>query len=172
MTEGYTTGYAPPNGAQSQGFPGAQGPFVPTPVAPEPDDFSGDNVWKFTYNFGKYAKGRDVKGEVPTPSQARIDKYERDLTMLQVELEHAARQEQQAVQQAEAAQQGAGLSIEEARETVERAFAFKQQVMDKMRDALADFCGGHPTRKQFDLLPENALIAFNNALRRKLNPNS
>lgn len=167
MTEGYTTSYQPPNGTA---FPNAQGPFMSQ--APPPDDFSGDDVWKFTYNFGKYAKGKDITGEVSTPTQARIDKYERDLTLLRVELDYAARQEQEAIQQAEAAKQGGGPSLEEARQTVERAFEFKRQVMDKMRDALADFCGGHPTRKQFDLLPENALIAFNNAVQRKLSPNS
>lgn len=166
MTEGYTTSTV------GNGMPYTpQGPFTPG-ASPEPDDFSGDSVWKFTYNFGKYSKGKEVRGEVPVPTQARIDAYERDLTMLRVELDHAARQEQAAIQQAEAAQQGQGQSIEEARATVERAFEFKRQVMDKMRDVLADFCAGHPTRKQFDLLPENALIAFNNAIQRKLSPNS
>ena len=165
MTEGYTT-HVPPNGAA---FPGAQGPFYPQAAPPEPEDFSGDSIWHFTYNFGKYAKGKEIKGEVPVPTQARIDAYERDITMLRVELDHAARAEQQAIAQAEAAQ---GQSLEEARANVERAFEFKRAVMDKMRDALAAFCGGHPTRKQFDLLPENALIAFNNAVQRKLSPNS
>jgi hypothetical protein len=169
MTEGYTQAAAPPNG-----FPGAQGPFYGQPApTPEPDDFSGDSVWTFTYNFGSYAKGKDIAGAVSIPSQARIDKYERDISMLRVELDHAARAEQQAIAQAEAAQHTTGgPTLEEARAAVERAFDLKAEVMNKMRDALADFCAGHPTRKQFDLLPENALIAFNNAVQRKLAPNS
>ncbi len=166
MTESYTNPAFTNGGG---GFPQAQGPFVSQ--AP-PEDFSGDDVWKFTYNFGKYAKGKDVKGEVPVPTQARIDKYERDFTKIQVELEVASRQEQRAIAQMEEAHQGQGPTLEEAMAAVERTLALKAKAVDGLRDCLADFCGGHPTRKQFDLLPENALIAFSNAIRRKLNPNS
>lgn len=154
---------------QNGGFPQAQGPFYPTP---EPDDFSGDDVWKFTYNFGKYAKGKDVRGEVPIPTQARIDAYERDYTRVQVEMGYAAQQEERALRQADEAKAGeGGISLEEAMQYLDNAFKAKTESVDKLRDVLAAFCGGHPTRKQFDLLPENALVAFNNAIRRKLDPN-
>lgn len=160
MTEGYIPQTSvPPNGIAGLGS------------AALPDDFSGDDVWRFTYNFGKYAPAsKPIKGEVPTPTQPRIDSYERDLSRITVELEHAAGEETRALARLEASQ-GEGRSVEEAMAGVERAFALKSEVLEKLKDAMANFCGGHPTRKQFDLLPENALFAFNNAIRKKLSPN-
>lgn len=68
--------------------PGPPISFNPKPEAPAV--FDAATFWKVGYDFT--AAGVEAKGEVPMPSQAKIDRYERTTFLLGNELERLERQ--------------------------------------------------------------------------------
>ena len=96
MTENGYTGPSPQVLAAMRGedpyaaIPQPTGPYNPQPKQDLPDVFDAGTFWKVGYDFT--AAGVDATGEVPMPSQAKIDRYERTTFLLQNELEKLERQ--------------------------------------------------------------------------------
>lgn len=185
-------------------IPQPQGPFAPqeSPQAqaqgvPEPPAFfdAGD-FWKVGYDFRK--AGVDAHGEVPMPSQAKIDRYERTRMLLDSEL---GKLEREVLRPFEAMQEdydkaefyyrqakGSGRHdeahahkaemerlLDEANlteEMADKALERKSQIISSYKDAVAALCSNKPTRKQLEGLPENIFMPFMSYLGRHLNPNS
>lgn len=132
------------------------------------EGFDAGDVWVFPYNLNPYVK---ASGHVPPPTQARIDRFQRSMAKLVIDYQKAAREEEQArekASEAEAAgtEEDADLTMEE----VEAALEARAEALGKIKDAVADLCAGHPTRKQLEGLPEYVFMRFAEVIGRKVNP--
>src|SRR5215218_8086992 len=83
---------------QPLGIPEPQGPFYPTPqtqpspqpqASPVSDSFDAGDLWKVHYNLKPYV---NAEGGVPPPSQVKIDKYQRTMSVLLIEADKADRE--------------------------------------------------------------------------------
>src|SRR5215218_1415221 len=181
---------------QPLGIPEPQGPFYPTQASsPQPvsDSFDAGDLWKVHYNLRPYV---NAEGDVPPPSQVKIDKYQRTMSVLLIEADKADREaskptltvsrelEAARVKLRQAREEGddAGLkkwhaevdrlaeALQLTEEQVDKALADKAEIISKFKDAVAELCSNKPTRKQLEALPENVLKAFMNYLGRHLDP--
>ena len=144
-------------------FPPATGPFrqgkppMPAPSPPEPEGFDAGDVWRFPYNLNPYV---NAQGEIPPPSQERLNRFNRAMGKLMVDYQNAAAEAEKADAQARkevAEKQERGEVIEPelvTMEIVEEAIAEKEKAISRVKDAVADLCNGKPTRKQLESLPE------------------
>jgi hypothetical protein len=137
---------------------------TPSP-SPAPDGFDASNVWVFPYTLEPYVK---ASGHIPPPSQERIDRFQVGVSKFWLEYERAAREAEKA--QANVSTLEEEKPLEEALAEVDRAVEEKNVAVGKMKDAVADLCNGHPTRKQLDKLPEYVFMSFISVIGRKLNP--
>lgn len=157
------------------GIPQPEGPYYPQPqqqqpqATPEPPAFfdAGD-LWKVGYRF----PAQGVEGSVPQPSQAKIDRYERERAKVLVRLEIV---ERRALEAQGRLNQVLDQNLEqyeaEAYQEVEKALEQKSKVISQFKDIVAELCSNKPTRKQLEKEPENVFFAFHNYLREHLNPN-
>lgn len=165
MDNGVTSSGAPPHVlAQMRGIPEPQGPFYPQ-APPAPQGFDAGTVWDGRYNLRPYV---DASGEIPPPTQERIDRFQRDVARLLIELEQADRDAAAAQEKANTEEDA--FSVEAAMKEVEEAIAEKDRVVGLMKDHVADLCKGNPTRKQLEKLPEYVFRAFNDYIGRLINP--
>jgi hypothetical protein len=132
-----------------------------TTLTSVPEGFDASDVWVFPYNLEPYVK---AQGHVPAPTQERVDRFQRAMAKLMIEYQRAADEAEKA--QAEAGEEAASPSMEE----VEKAIEERHEALGKVKDAVADLCQGHPTRKQLDKLPEYVFNRFTEVLGRKVNP--
>jgi hypothetical protein len=132
--------------------------------------FNVGNLWDGYYNFKAVGgKLKDVDGHIPIPTQPKIDRWQKAVGYLVVELEAATEAERKARQAL--AEADAEKSVEELKAEVDKAVAEGNEVADKFRDALADVCSGNPTRAQLGHLPTPLLFQFVTHVGELLNPN-
>ena len=160
--------------------------------------FSVGDLWgkKAHYDFtelgGTLSK---VKGKMPMPSQAKIDRFEKSCVLLEMELQKVNREWirpyetlGEEAEEAEFQLRQAKLESDEKKrkknvekwkaemerlenqatiteEQLDAAYAKRDGIYDHYRDAVAAFCSGHPTRKQLGDVPANFLMPFVNYIR-------
>src|SRR5215204_1940177 len=127
--------------------PQPEGPFLPQGGARQkeydPDVFDAGDFWKVGYNFRAAGiKGPEGKGDVPHPTQARIDTFERAEATLAVEFEVARQQAVEAQKKLEAFLQSDEASEDSAirdklMAEMEKAFAEKEKTLKLMREQVA-----------------------------------
>ncbi len=149
----------------------ANGAGFSAPAAP--GGFNAGSLWDGDYDFT--ACGVNAVGTIPMPNQAKIERFQRDMARLFIELEVAEREERKAravLDNAEGEPEDAtnGRSVDEMMEDVEKALTLKVEVFDKFRDALAKVCSNKPTRKQLEGVPEYILMPFIGHVGGLLNP--
>lgn len=175
-----------PNGTTAPVVPQPQGPFYPSGVAqPSPSGFTAGAVWEreAQYNLSHYVKGNGATGMIPHPTQERIDKFMEAGAMFEVEamrLQHEAAEAQRNANaerhkaMTEAAQKGQEyvepFDVEQAKKEAKAALKELHEMHDQMRDHLAEFCKGHPTRAALGKLPDPEFRRFNNWAGSLINP--
>jgi hypothetical protein len=146
---------------------GANGAALSTPSS---GGFVVGEKWDNYYNFKAVGgKLKDVDGYIPIPTQPKIDKWQKAVGYLVVELDVATEAERKA--RAELGNQESEKTIEELKAEVDKAVDMGNEVADKFRDALADVCSGSPTRAQLGHLPTPQLFQFVTFVGELLNPN-
>lgn len=190
---------------QPLGIPEPQGPFYPQPQqaspqppsgSQEPDGFTAGSFWGASYDFRPV--GINAHGDIPIPSQAKIDNYGRKTALLDYERQRIAReilkpferlQEQgedaerfwNAAREAGDAEAAGKWRAELDRiegevklteEMFDSAQERKDELLSGYKDAVSNLCSGKPTRKQLEKLSEPDLYGFMNYLGGKLAPNS
>ena len=155
-----------PNGAQYLGAPQSAPVQQVNPQPDVPDGFDAGDVWVFPYNLNPYVK---AQGHVPPPTQARIDRFQRSMAKLMIDYQKAVQEAEEAQAKAEA-QSEEGAVPELTMEEVDKALAERAEAVGRVKDAVADLCSGHPTRKQLEGLPEYVFMKFVFVLGRKVNP--
>ncbi len=169
MTEG-------PNGAFTrypEPVPLPAGPFAPDPApqyapAPMPESFEAGDTWKGHWNFKP--GGVDAEGYIPMPSQPKIDKFQRAMAKLFIDLEVAERAEREARAKAETKDTPDARTADEMMAEVNEALKLKAEVFDKFATALSDVCSKSPNKTQLKGLNEIDLKRFINHVGRLLNP--
>lgn len=132
--------------------------------------FNVGSRWDGYYNFNAIGgKLKGVEGNIPIPSQAKIDRWQKAVGYLGAELEDAAAR--QAKARAELGKPDSELTLEERKAEVDEAAQMWHDVVEKFRDALADVCSGSPTRPQLGNLPQNWVLEFVSHVSELLNPN-
>jgi hypothetical protein len=112
------------------------------------------------------AAGVDAVGDIPMPSQPKIDNFQRTMAKLFIDLDVAEQQERNARAEGETDTR----SAEERMAEVEAALKLKREVYNKFRDAAANVCSGSPSRKELGQLNEPTFLRFLNWLGGLLNP--
>jgi hypothetical protein len=140
--------------------------FAPTPV-PISGGFDAGEGWDSHYSFK--AAGVDAEGDIPMPSQTKIDNFQRSMAKLFIDLDVAERQEREA--RAATEDERDTRPAEERMAEVEEALKLKREVYSKFRDAAANVCSGSPSRKELGQLNEPTFLRFLNWLGGLLNPN-
>lgn len=174
-------------GAASQGvpvFPQPEGPYFPSGGSQQ-RGFRAGSLWdqEAAYDLSRYVKGNGATGSIPHPTQERIDKFMEIGAMFEVEaqrLKHEAAEKQRQLnaerrkKMMEAAEKGEEyvepFDVEEAKKEVKEALAELHRMHDEMRDHLAEFCKGHPTRAALGKLPDPEFRRFNNWVGNLINP--
>jgi hypothetical protein len=177
--------------AAPQGIPQPEGPFYPTQ---EPDGFTAGSFWDASYNFKPV--GIDAQGEIPIPSQAKIDNYNRKTMLLDFQRQRVAREVgrpfEQLLEQAQDAQRTLDKALQAGDDNAIAAWRSelrrlegeinlteemltetqkqKDELLSSYKDAVANLCSNKPTRKQLEKLSEPDLYGFMNYLGRKLAP--
>lgn len=126
--------------------------------------FDAGTIWDGRYNLRPYA---DVIGEIPPPTQERMDRFQRNVAMLMLELEKAERDAAEAQDRASGSD---GFDYDKAVTEVDEAMAEKARIIGVMKDHVSELCNGKPTRKQLDKLPEYVFRAFNDYIGGLVNP--
>jgi len=150
-------------------------------------------LWKVHYNLKPYV---NAEGDVPPPTQVKIDKYQRTISVLLIDADKADREANKPTLAIGRELEAARMSLQQARqggdndaaaewqtevdrleearelteEQIDKALAAKAEIISKFKDAVAELCSNKPTRKQLEALPENVLKAFMNYLGRHLDP--
>ncbi len=145
------------------GIPQVQGPFASSPT---PSGFDAGEGWDSHWSFR--AAGVDAEGDIPMPSQAKIDNFQRTVAKLIIKLDEAEKKEREARAEGE----GDKRTVEERMAEVEEAIKLKREVYNRFRDAAANVCSGSPSRKELGQLNEPTFIRFLNWLGGLLNPNA
>jgi len=140
--------------------PQPDGPFYPTPISS--GGFDANDAWDSAYNL-RLKDGGGV-GEIPVPSQTKIDNFQRTIAKLFIDLDEAARKENEA-------RSDDTRTAEERMTEVDEALKLKHEVMGKFCDALANVCSNQPTRKELGKLNEPQLFRFIEFVGGLLNPN-
>lgn len=173
-----------PNGTSGAAptFPQPDGPFYPEP---QQHGFTAGSVWEreAAYDLTAYVKGNGAVGTIPHPTQERIDKFMEAGAMFEVEamrLQHEAQEKQRQAnaERTKAMQEAAAkgeeyiepFDVEAAKKEAKEALAKLHQMHDEMRDDLAEFCKGHPTRAALGKLPDPEFRRFNNWVGSLINP--
>ncbi len=135
-----------------------------------PGGFNAGSLWDGDYDFT--ACGVNAVGTIPMPNQSKIERFQRDMAKLFIELEVAEREERKARAVLENAEGDTPetRTVDEKMADVEKALAQKVEVFDKFRDALAQVCSNKPTRKQLEGVPEYVLMPFIGHVGGLLNP--
>lgn len=144
--------------ANGAGFP------APTPDV-SPGGFDSGAGWDSHWTF-RDAQGQvTAEGDIPMPSQTKIDNFQRTIAKLFVDLDEAARKEN------EARDPEAERTAEQRMAEIDEALKLKHEVMGKFCDALANVCSDSPNRKQLKGLNEPQLFRFIEFVGGLLNPN-
>lgn len=164
-------------------FPQPDGPYLPDSSAQY--GFRAGSLWEreAQYDLSHYVKGNGATGVIPHPTQERIDKFMEAGAMFEVEamrLRHEAEQAQAKANterrkaMMDAAEKGEEyvepFDVEAAKKEVKEALAKLHDMHEQMRDHLAEFTKGHPTRAQLGKLPDPEFRRFNNWVGSLINP--
>ena len=141
---------------------GERGGFYRPPAST--GGFDAGQGWDSHYDLR--AAGVDAVGEIPMPSQTKIDNFQRTMAKLFIDLDVAEKQEQAARSETEADTR----SVEERMAEVDEALKLKRDVYNSFRDAVANVCSGSPSRKELGQLNEPTFLRFLNWLGGLLNP--
>lgn len=155
------------NGAVSA----APDPGVPMSASPS-GGFDAGAVWDGHYTLRPYA---DAEGDIPVPTQERIDDFRRKMGKFVVDLQKAADEQAKARRKAEEEQAkdptyGENFDAERAMADLEQAIAEERRIYGEMRDHVAAFCKGKPTRKQLEKLPDVVFLKFADFVGGLINP--
>lgn len=143
--------------------------FSPAPASLSAGGFTAGGGWDGYYNFKP--GGVQAEGHTPMPSQAKIDRFQRAMAELFVELDVAEKQAAQAeIKDGVDALDGGGRTAEELMAEVDKAIALKKDIFERFCDALADVCSNKPTKKQLQSLNEIDLKRYINHIGGLLNP--
>ena len=134
--------------------------FDPVPTG----GFDAGQGWDSHYDLR--AAGVDAVGDIPMPSQPKIDNFQRTMAKLFIDLDVAEQQERDARTEGEADTR----SAEDRMAEVEAALKLKREVYNKFRDAAANVCSGSPSRKELGQLNEPTFLRFLGWLGGLLNP--
>lgn len=154
--------------------------------APQPSATSGfdaGNLWDGHYVLRPYV---DAEGDIPIPTQQRIDNFRRKMGVFALDLQKAADDAARAQRKAEAEARKAELAaiekgeevdtepfdVEKAKADLEEAIAEERRIYDEMREHVATFCQGHPTKAQLNKLPDAVFLKFVDFVGGLINPNS
>ena len=172
-----------PNGTNAPVFPQPEGPYY-SPNMQE-HGFTAGSVWdkEAAYDLSTYVKGNGATGTIPHPTQERIDKFMEAGAMFEVEamrLQHEAETKQAKANaerrkaMLEAAKKGEEyvepFDLEQTKKEVLEALQELKNSHDRMRDHLAEFCKGHPTRAVLGKLPDPEFRRFNRWVGSLINP--
>lgn len=172
-----------PNGSTTPVFPQPDGPYLPDSSAQY--GFRAGSLWEkeAKYDLSHYVKGNGATGMIPHPTQERIDKFMEAGAMFEVEamrLQHDAAEAQRKAraERMKAMQEAAAkgeeyvepFDVETAKKEAKEALDELHRMHDQMRDHLAEFCKGHPTRAALGKLPDPEFRRFNNWVGSLINP--
>jgi hypothetical protein len=174
-----------PNGSPPAAFPQPEGFFSPDPSGATQHGFTAGSMWdrEAKYDLSNYVKGNAATGTIPHPTQERIDAFMEAGAFFEVEamrLQHEAAMQQRQLNAErqkkikEAAKKGEvyiePFDVEEAKKEAKEALSELHRLHDQMRDHLAEFCKGHPTRAALGKLPDPEFRRFNNWVGSLINP--
>jgi hypothetical protein len=164
------------NGA-AYAAPLPEGPFYPQPSR---GGFDAGDLWNGHYVLRPFV---EAEGDVPHPTQERIDTFRRKGAEFAVEAEKLAREADAAQRKLDEKRQKAKEKAEaEGKEyvepfnadkllkDVEHAMSEERRLYDTMRDHVAEFCAGSPTRDELGALPDFKLRQFIDWIGSLINP--
>jgi hypothetical protein len=170
--------------AGGYGAPQPTGPFDPgqgqAPPAPRKRGFTAGEMWDGEWDITRYG---GAKGVVPMPTQERIDLFRRRGAEFDIEAQRLLHEAQKAqaklnAERRKAREKAASegkdyiepFSAKRLQKEHEEAEAEERRLYSQMRDFVAEFCAGSPTREQLDVLPDHEFRRFAYYLGEQLNP--
>jgi len=159
-------------------IPQPAGPYYPQ-AAPK-KGFTAGSTWDGAWDFTNFGGGT---GYTPMPTQERIATFRRRGSEFTVEGERLIHEAEKAeaktrAERRKAAEKAYGegkeyiepFSAKKSLKELEDAEAERNRLYDQMRDFVAEFCAGSPTREQLDALPDHEFRLFTNYLGEQINP--
>lgn len=157
-----------------------QGPFVPQAAPVQHRGFSAAALWDGVWDFRPEV---DAWGEIPHPTQERIDTFRRKGAEFAVEAERLAREaeaaqrklekkreEARAKAQAEGKEYNEPFNAKKLLADVNEAIGEEHRLYNVMRDHVAEFCAGSPTREHLDGITDPTFRRFVDHIGSLINP--
>lgn len=161
-----------------------QGHYSPEPGHPpgprRAGGFDAGALWDGHYTLRPFV---DAEGDIPHPTQARIDAFKRKGAEFAIEAERLARDAEAAQRKLDARREDARAKAEAEGKTytepfnatkqlkeLEEAMSEERRLYDLMRDHVAEFCAGSPTREELGTLPDFKFREFVDWIGSLINP--
>jgi hypothetical protein len=143
--------------------------FAPANIPASSGGFNVGNQWDGHYDFSAIKGCEKIVGDIPIPSQPKLDRWQKAAGYLAAEIEIADEQERKA--RRELASEDSEKTLEELKAEVDKAIAYGNEVVEKFRDALADVTSANPTRAELKKIPDPWVLRFVTHVGELLNPN-